>query len=126
MSAISTFFSLTPPDGPSTPFASEVLFVDLIRVVVLLMSAYIVVVSSALIVERVGTLGMKARLAGTSLAFVFYIALTEIEHIGDYAHGRLYAGFAAGVVYCWGLWSYFKWESPPTMRVANGVSTPPS
>lgn len=119
--SVSPLLDFYAPDGPSTPFAQAVLLFDIMRVLVVAMGLYIAFVSVMLILERANTLGMKARLAGTCMAYFFFIAGTEIAHFGDYAHWRLFLGFIAAVVYSWGLWSFYKWESPPTLRAARGV-----
>lgn len=82
------------PDGPSDPFGTPLLVVlDLIRVVVYIAS-FVIVVMVPKLIREVEHGYQRTGLAAFALV-AFVAATTEIDHLGDYGHIRLFMNVAA-------------------------------
>jgi hypothetical protein len=104
---------LDAPDGPSTPFATPALILlDSIRVVIILVSIAYAVTVPTIAYRSDGAIGQTLRHLGSSL-LALGAAITELEHMGDYANIRIALFFAAAVFMGWGLYAMFKYEEPP-------------
>lgn len=106
---------LPAPSGPNTPFGSpELIVVDSLRVIVLALGV-ITIISTVIACTRVRTAGQFTRF-GTMALFMLTAMLTEFDHIGDYAHYRLYLHIIATVGAAWGMFSFFRFEDPTEVK----------
>jgi hypothetical protein len=107
-------FMLCAPSGPGTPFGSFVLIlVDCLRILTMLIGMAVIVWTPRLVLES-PALGQQCRLASQAM-FALIVIGTEIDHMGDYAHYRLYVSFIAVALMLFGLTRLSK-EIPPKTR----------
>lgn len=114
-----TCFALCAPDGPSAPFStSALIIVDSFRILLMVMGMVLVVWAPRLALEARAP-GQRARLIGQGI-FALIVIGTEVDHLGDYAHYRLFITFIGISVMLWGV-SQLRHESPPYKRVESRV-----
>lgn len=107
-------FVLCAPGGPGIPFGTPGLIaLDCLRIVTMLIGVAIIVWTPRLVLEA-PSIGQQARLASQAM-FCLIVIGTEIDHMGDYAHYRLYVSFVAVSVMFYGLTRLHK-EIPPKTR----------
>lgn len=108
-------FGFAPPTGPDDPFGSYgLIIVDSIRVLIMGIGVLILTMTPAA-VFRSQTLGQKVRLGASALLTISVLG-TEIAHLGDYAHWRLFVNVVAISFSAWGIWAMFKWENPSEFK----------
>lgn len=98
------------PDGPNSPFGTDVWVFDVIRCSVLGLAA-ICLVLTVLAVWKSYSLAQAFRLTTTALMIII-IASIEGEHFGDYANWRLGMSELALLGSTWGMWAYLRFELP--------------
>lgn len=100
---------LDPPQGPSDPFGSPVLvIIDSLRVLVVIGAIY--VVSRCIwALSAVKHWRQKSRFLALTLA-VCILALTQIDHLGDYIHYRLPVTMLVIAFSVHGLWRVKSWD----------------
>jgi hypothetical protein len=107
-------FVLCAPSGPGTPFGNAVLIAeDILRIITMLLGMANIVWTPRLVLQA-PALGQQCRLASQAL-FCLVVIGTEIDHMGDYAHYRLFVSFGAIAVMLFGL-SRLEKEIPPKTR----------
>lgn len=111
-------WALCAPDGPSTPFSAATLWLDLFRVVVMVLGVALIVLTPRL-VFRAKALGQQCRLLGQAV-FATITVGTEVDHLGDYAHYRLVLSFVGVVLMLYGVYR-MKFEVPPETRSEHRV-----
>jgi hypothetical protein len=93
---------LCPPSGPDDPFGSPLLTVlDVVRVFVMVGALY-TVAQSGIAIGKVDSWRQRVSYGGAILLEI-YVGVTELEHIGDYAHYRLVVAVLAIGGLCWSL-----------------------
>lgn len=79
----------------------------------MLMGMLLIVVTPRLVMDA-EALGQKCRLAGHGV-FALIVVGTEVDHIGDYAHYRLFLSFLGISLLLFGVWRMRR-EVPPRTR----------
>ena len=93
--------ALCSADGPSTPFASPLLIAaDVIRLLVIVL-AFVCIVSTPKVMHDAYSQGQRMRFLGICL-FIITAATTEMEHFGDYPSYRLVLNLIGSVVTVYG------------------------
>lgn len=107
------------PDTPSTPFVGWLAVVDLLRVLVILASLMVVLLTFEAI-KRCQTRGQRARF----IAFALWCAVTlsaYVEHMGDYPGVRMIFIVAATGYALYGVISFLRKEAPGQARPGSRV-----
>ena len=113
-------FASCAPDGPSTPFGTPYLiWADSFRIVVMLLGLALIVWTPRLVLDACAA-GQRARLAGQGI-FALIVIGTEVDHMGDYAHYRLFVTFLGIAAMLWGV-SRISREIPPRTQVSHRKS----
>lgn len=109
-------FAICAPDGPSTPFAYPVLWVDILRLIIMVLGVTIIVLTPRLMLRAVA-LGQVLRLGGAGCFALISIG-TEVDHLGDYPHYRLFVMLLGVCLMSAGIWRMRR-EIPPTTHGAE-------
>lgn len=107
-------FALCAPNGPGTPFGTPgLVWIDSLRVLTMLVGMAVIVWTPRLVMQA-PAFGQQCRLASQAM-FCLIVIGTEVDHMGDYAHYRLYVSFVAVALMLYGLTRLNK-ETPPRTR----------
>jgi hypothetical protein len=107
-------FALCAPAGPGTPFGTTgLILIDSLRIITMLIGMVVIVWTPRLVLQA-PSIGQQCRLASQAM-FCLIVIGTEVDHMGDYAHYRLYVSFFAVVLMLYGLTRLNK-ETPPRTR----------
>jgi hypothetical protein len=103
------FSFLDPPQGPSDPFGTPGLVVIDSALVLVVVGAVFVVSRCVWALSSVRHGRQKSRFMALLLA-VCVLALTQIDHLGDYTHYRLPVTFILMCFAVHGLWKVKNWD----------------
>lgn len=106
-------WAICAPDGPGTPFSVETFWLDVFRVVLMVMGIYLIVLTPRL-VFRAKAIGQQFRLLGHAV-FAAVAVGTEVDHLGDYANYRLPLTFVGVCLLLYGVYR-MKYETWPVTR----------
>jgi hypothetical protein len=102
------------PMGPNTPFEwPGIIWFDIIRIIIMV-AGLVVVVSMPRLVLSSSSKGQRFRLFGQGF-FALIVIGTEVDHIGDAAHYRLFISGVGIACTLYGNWQLHK-EIPPHRR----------
>ena len=106
-------WAICAPDGPGTPFSYGTLWLDIFRLVVMVLGVLLIVITPRLVFSA-KAVGQQCRLLGHAV-FASIAVGTEIDHLGDYANYRLPLTFAGVCLLLYGIYR-MKFETPPETR----------
>jgi hypothetical protein len=109
------FSVFSPPQGPSDPFGNGMLAVlDSVRVISIVCGVYVLIIG---IVAIYYTHNWNQKLRfGSIVLYAVVAALTELEHLGDYANWRLIISTMASIWAATAMTAYVRFESPEDRR----------
>jgi hypothetical protein len=115
MAAVSCAPGLCAPDGPDIPFGPwPIVLYDLVRLF-LALSCVGIFTLSLLSAVQAELLTQRARYVALML-FASVVLGTEIGHLGDDAHYRLWMAAVAVLMALWGLLGYFLQNEAPARQ----------